>query len=89
MPHQFNASDFKKLSQVPIFFLPYSNDKYQNLALHDIMIVLFGCLFCCFTFQVNSYDHGGTVSSPNHTFSWTSLTWRLTSTSCISDNNPS
>ena len=26
-------------------------------------------LFCCFTSQVNSYGHGGTVSSPNHTFS--------------------
>ena len=31
------------------------------------------CLFCCFTSQVNSYGHGGAVSSPNHTFSWTSL----------------
>ena len=28
------------------------------------------CFFCCccFTSQVNSYCHGGTVSSPNHTF---------------------
>ena len=26
-------------------------------------------LFCCFTSQVNSYGHGRTVSSPNHTFS--------------------
>ena len=25
-------------------------------------------LFCCFTSQVNSYGHGRTVSSPNHTF---------------------
>ena len=25
-------------------------------------------LFSCFTSQVNSYGHGGTVSSPNHTF---------------------
>ena len=33
----------------------------------------FFCLFCCFTSQVNSYGHGGTVSSPNHTFSWASL----------------
>ena len=29
---------------------------------------LFVCLFCCFMSQVNSYGHGGTVSSPNHTF---------------------
>ena len=40
------------------------------------------CLFCCFTPQVNSYGHGGTVSSPNHTFSWASLNKQLTSTSC-------
>ena len=29
---------------------------------------LFVCLFCCFTSQINSYGHCGTVSSPNHTF---------------------
>ena len=28
----------------------------------------FVCLFVCFTSQVNSYGHCGTVSSPNHTF---------------------
>ena len=32
--------------------------------------------------QVNSYGHGGTVSSPDHTFSWASLNKQLTSTSC-------
>ena len=30
--------------------------------------ILFVCLFVCFTSQVNSYGHCGTVSSPNHTF---------------------
>ena len=40
------------------------------------------CLFCCFTSQVNSYGHGGTVSSPNHTFSWASLNKQLTCTLC-------
>ena len=40
------------------------------------------CLFYCFTSQVNSYGHCGTVSSPNHTFSWASLNKQLTSTSC-------
>ena len=40
------------------------------------------CLFCCFTSQVNSYGHGGKVSSPNHTFSWASLNKQLTSSSC-------
>ena len=39
-------------------------------------------LFCCFTSQVNSYGHCGTVSSPRHTFSWASLNKQLTSTSC-------
>ena len=38
------------------------------------------CLFCCFTSQVNSYGHGRTVSSPNHTFSLVSLNKQLTST---------
>ena len=30
--------------------------------------IYFVCLFCCFTSQVNSYGHGETVRSPNHTF---------------------
>ena len=38
--------------------------------------------FCCFTSQVNSYGYCGTVSSPNHTFSWTGLNKRLTSNLC-------
>ena len=29
--------------------------------------------------QINSYVHGGTVSSPNQTFSWASLNKQLTS----------
>ena len=37
--------------------------------------------FCCFTSQVNSYGHGGTVSSPNHIFSWANFNKRLTSAS--------
>ena len=48
----------------------------------DTVFLGFVCLFCCFTSQVNSYGHGGTVSSPNHTFSWASLNKQLTSTSC-------
>ena len=42
----------------------------------------FVCLFRCFTSQVNSYGHCGTVSSSNHTFSWTGLNKRLTSFLC-------
>ena len=38
--------------------------------------------FCCFTSQVNSYGHCGTVSSPNHTFSWAGLNKWLTSNLC-------
>ena len=41
----------------------------------------FVCLICCFTSQVNSYGPGGPVSSPFHTFSWTSLNKQLTSNS--------
>ena len=33
-----------------------------------VFVCLFVCLFCCFMSQVNSYGHGGTVISPNHTF---------------------
>ena len=32
-------------------------------------LFVFFVLFCCFTSQVNSYGHCGTVSSPNHTIS--------------------
>ena len=45
-------------------------------------------MFCCFTSQVNSYGHGGTVSSPNHTFSWASLNKQLTSTYVLSIHTP-
>ena len=55
----------------------------RSLCLGRVMVpqcVFSFCLFCCFTSQVNSYGHGGTVSSPKHTFSWTSLNEQLTST---------
>ena len=54
----------------------------QSLLDKRCIVDLFVCLFCCFTSQVNSYGHCGTVSSPNHTFSWASLNKQLTSTSC-------
>ena len=41
----------------------------------------FVCLFCCFTSQVNSYGHCGTVLN-QHTFSWAGLNKRLTSNLC-------
>ena len=46
-------------------------DVYQKLRkkLNEYFIPKIVCLFVCFTSQVNSYGHCGTVSSPNHTFS--------------------
>ena len=41
---------------------------FNNEELNECIVCLFVCLFCCFTSQVNSYGHGGSVSSPNHIF---------------------
>ena len=64
----------------------FSLRKSLKNTMHGLVIMyvmlFFVCLFCCFTSQVNSYGHCGTVSSPNHTFSWASLNKQLTSTSC-------
>ena len=43
-------------------------DKVDGAHMSPFVGFLFVCLFCCFTSQVNSYGHCGTVSSPNHTF---------------------
>ena len=56
--------------------------------------VLFVCFFFCFTSQVNSYGHGGTVSSPNHTFCLGKLEQAVNQyfvhiLSLVTDNNPS
>ena len=68
---------------------------------HGIHDLLFICLFCCFTSQVNSYGHGGTVSSPNHTFFLGKLEQAINQyfvhilslvtdiLSLVTDNNPS
>ena len=56
-----------------------SSGKYSCAVCRTVLLV---CLFCCFTSQVNSYGHCGTVSSPNHTFSWAGLNKRLISNSC-------
>ena len=72
--------------------LPASNQKTRgpwvaHLRMTDLisgvkpLFCLFVC-FCCFTSQVNSYGHCGTVSSPIHTFSWAGLNKRFTSNSC-------
>ena len=54
---------------------------YALSMFQSVFNVRFVCLFvrfCSFTSQVNSYGHGGTVSLPDHTFSWASLDKRLT-----------
>ena len=53
-------------------------NKHVELALKTSSNIA-SLTICCFTSQVNSYGHGGTVSSPNHTFSWASLNKQLTS----------
>ena len=65
----------------------YATSKASDQPAHTRSLIrAFACrllfCFCCFTPQVNSYGHGRTVSSPNHTFSWVSLNKQLTSTSC-------
>ena len=69
---------------------------YATLLIKKIHItfILFVCLFCCFTPQVNSYGHGRTVSSPNHTFFPGQAGTRdnqyfVHILSLVSDNNPS
>ena len=44
------------------------NGSYK-IALNPLTASLFVCLFVLLLYvQINSYHHGGTVSSPNHTF---------------------
>ena len=77
---ELNASS---LNYIPIY--TFQTEFHRSVIRHSRQIDLqkiFVCLFCCFTSQVNSYGHCGTVSSPNHTFSWAGLNKRLTSNSC-------
>ena len=67
---------------VTVIYVTYFQVYYYCLLDHELPKVLFACLFCCFTSQVNNYGHSGTVDSPNHTFSWASLNKQLTSISC-------
>ena len=64
--------------------------EYKNIAGQTLMIchgmgLHFCCLFVWFEVfhPIYGYGHVETVGSPNHTFSWASLTiMKLTSTSC-------
>ena len=51
--------------------------KTHSLYLHSVLFLLVLLLYVP---QLNRYGHGGTVSSPDHTFSWASLNKHLTST---------
>ena len=58
------------------------------------LFVCFVCLFCCFMSQANSYGHGGTVSSPNHTFFLDKIEQEVNQyfvhiLSLVTDNKPS
>ena len=49
-----------------------------------ICVCSYVCLFVLLLYvPVNSYGHGGRVSSPNHSFSWANLNKQLTNNSCI------
>ena len=66
-------------------------DKERNVLF--VQSFLF-CFVCCFMSQVNSYGHGGTVSSPNHTFFLGKLEQAVNQYfehihSLVTDNNPS
>ena len=54
----------------------YKDMKWENQLLNYCLLLLL--LYV----PVNSFGHGGTVSSPNLTFSWANLNKRLTSTLC-------
>ena len=63
---------------VPLLFPKWRQFSFGETHMLHSLLLQFVCLFGCFTSQVNSYGHGGTVSSPNHTFSWAGLNKRLT-----------
>ena len=68
--------------------------KYMKQTKYADILILFVCLFCCFTSQVNSCGHGGKDSSPNHTFFLGKLEQAVNQyfvhiLSLVIDNNPS
>ena len=70
----------------------YTNRHHKRFA--DGRSDGFVCLFCCFTSKVNSYGHGGMVSSPNHTFFQGKFELAVNQylvhmLSLVTDNNPS
>ena len=67
------------------------NNLFSRLGITKFCFV---CLPCCFTSQVNSFSHSGTISSTNHTFSLGRLEQAVNQyfvyiLSLVTDNNPS
>ena len=67
LAEQVSLSQFEQADLGRSTLFAIKTSKIQLLVKLDV-IGCFVCLFCCFTSQVNSYGHGGKVSSPNHTF---------------------
>ena len=77
---KLKTEDFKCVFVVYCVIESYRSALVHELLINNTLFVgqlykdkslasrAFAC-FCCFTSQVNSYGHCGTVSSPNHTFS--------------------
>ena len=84
----FEHSSFFHLMNISILGISDAVNLFNYWCIPVLLFILYSatekfCLFVwCFTSQVNSYGHCGTVSSPNHTFSWAGLNKRLTSNSC-------
>ena len=57
---------------VIIIYAKMKQIRFERNNVHSIFMymsnITIKIFFCCFTSQVNSYGHCGTVSSPNHTF---------------------
>ena len=75
-------NELRKRDKMPglqsiLSLFPNEFNKFSNTGAR----ILFVCLFVALRPQVNSYGHGGTVSSPHHTFSWAIFNKQLTSTS--------
>ena len=72
----------KKISNLMLKIFVYLNLCTKETCWSGRLCAQFVCLVCLITSQINSYGHGGTVSSLNHTFSRASLNERLASTLC-------
>ena len=62
------GSSESSLVKIPHCWKSHVAAQFSRGVLPGVNLCLFVCSFCCLTSQVNSYGHGGTVSSPSHTF---------------------